>query len=125
MKAMVLGASRAISRCSTCRDTAKATAVAAADITMDDVAKRIQQAKELQENSKDSGVLQAYMFAIIWGRNRATQMGFAEDEIDWDEVTALAKEKAEEVRKANPNSSKKDPLKAAKLVVKDYLRKHA
>eukprot|EP00746_Dinoflagellata_sp_MGD_P070352 gnl/MRDRNA2_/MRDRNA2_28809_c0_seq1.p1 gnl/MRDRNA2_/MRDRNA2_28809_c0~~gnl/MRDRNA2_/MRDRNA2_28809_c0_seq1.p1 ORF type:complete len:636 (-),score=206.91 gnl/MRDRNA2_/MRDRNA2_28809_c0_seq1:77-1984(-) len=125
MKAMVLGASRAMTRCSACHDTAKATAVAAADITMDDVAKRIQQAKELQENSKDTGVLQAYMFAIIWGRNRATQMGIAEDEIDWDEVTASAKEKAEEVRKANPNAGKKDPFKAAKKVVQDYLRKHA
>lgn len=91
MKAMVLGASRSMSRCPVCHETAKAAAVAAADLTMEDVAKRIQQAKELQENSKDSGVLQAYMFAIIWGRDRATKMGITEDEIDWNEVTMLAK----------------------------------
>jgi hypothetical protein len=124
MKAMVLGASRAMSRCSTCHDTAKATAIAAADITMQDVSKRIQEAKEVQENSKDFTALQAYTFAIIWGRNRADAMGIAEEDLDWDEVTELAREKAEEVRKANPTGRKGDPFKAAKIVVKDYLRKH-
>lgn len=125
VKAMVLGASRAMSRCSTCLDAAKATVVAAADIAMQDVARRVEEAKEVQENSKDFTALQAYMFAIIWGRNRAAQMGIAEDEIDWDEVTEMAKKKAEEIRKANPKGPKKDPFKAAKKVVKDALRKHA